>query len=140
MKEEDKWKVAFTTHHGAFEPLVMYFSLMNSLATFQTMMNSIMWDLINEGVVVVYIDDILIFMMIEEEHDRVIEEVLKRIKENDLFLKAEKSLWKQLEIEFLGLYIGPDSVCMDETKTITDWLVPRTVTDMRSFLGLANFY
>ena len=84
----------------------------------------------------------MIFTTTEEEHDRVIEEVLKRIKENDLFLKAEKSLWKQSEIEFLGLYIGPDSVRMDETKTkaITDWPVPRTVKDVRSFLGLANFY
>ena len=80
--------------------------------------------------------------MTEEEHDRVIEEVLKRIQENDFFLKAEKSRWKQSEIEFLGLYIGPDGVCMDETKTkaITDWPVLRTVKDMRSFLGLANFY
>ena len=106
------------------------------------LMNTIMHDLIDEGVIVVYIDDILIFTTTEEEHDRVIEEVLKRIKENDLFLKAEKSLWKQSEIEFLGLYIGPDSVCMDETttKAITDWPVPRTVKDVRSFLGLANFY
>ena len=54
MKEGDEWKAAFTTHRGAFEPLVMYFGLMNSLATFQTMMNSIMRDLIDEGVVVVY--------------------------------------------------------------------------------------
>ena len=58
------------------------------------------------------------------------------------FLKVEKSLWKQLEIEFLGLYIGPDGVCMDKTKTkvITDWPVPKTVKNVRSFLGLANFY
>ena len=78
----------------------------------------------------------------EEQHDRVIEEVLKRIKENDLFLKGEKSLWKQSEIEFLGLYIGLDSIRMDETKTkaIMDWLTPKTVKDVRSFLGLANFY
>ena len=57
-------------------------------------------------------------------------------------MKAEKSLWKQSEIEFLGLYIGPDGVRMDKTKTkaITDWPVPRTVKDVRSFLGLANFY
>ena len=90
----------------------------------------------------VYIDDILIFTTTEEEHDRVIEEVLKRIQENDLFLKVEKSLWKQLEIEFLGLYISPDGVHMDETKTkaITEWPVPKTVKDIRSFLGLANFY
>ena len=142
MKEGDKWKVAFTMHHGVFEPLVMYFGLMNSPAMFQTMMNSIMQDLINEGVVVVYIDNILIFTTTEEKHDRVTEEVLKRIKENVLFLKVEKGLWKQSEIEFLGLYIGLDGMRMDETKmkAITDWPVLRTVKDVRSFLGLANFY
>ena len=66
--------------------MVMYFGLMNSLAMFQTMMNSIMRDLIDQGVVV-YIDDILIFTKTEEEHDKIAEEVLKRLEENDLFLK-----------------------------------------------------
>jgi len=55
IKEGDEWKAAFTTHCGAFEPLVMFFGLSNSLATFQTMMNAILWDLIDKGVVVVYI-------------------------------------------------------------------------------------
>ena len=79
-------------HRGAFKPVVMYFRLMNSPATFQTMMNLIMQDLIDQGVVVVYIDDILIFMKTEEEHNRIIKEVLKRLKENDLFLKPEKKM------------------------------------------------
>ena len=142
IKEGDEWKAAFTTHRGVFELLVMYFGLMNSPATFQTMMNAIMHNLIDEGVVVVYIDDILIFTQTEKEHDRVIEEVLKRLQDNDLFLKAEKSLWKQKEIEFLGLYISPEGVRMDETKTkaITEWPVPKRVKDVQSFLGLANFY
>ena len=77
IKEGDEWKAAFTMHQGAFEPVVMYFGLMNSPATFQTMMNSIMRDLIDQGVVVVYIDDILIFTKTEEEHDKIVEEVLK---------------------------------------------------------------
>ena len=125
IKEGDEWKVAFTTHQGAFELLVMYFGLMNSLATFQTMMNAIMHNLIDEGVVVVYIDNILIFTQMEKEHDQVIKEVLKRLQDNDLFLKAEKSLWKQREIEFLGLYISPEGIRMDETKmkAITEWPV-----------------
>ena len=87
-------------HHGAFEPVVMYFGLMNSLATFQTMMNSIMKDLINQGVVVVYINDILIFTKTEEEHDRIVEEVLKRLEENDLFLKLEKCVFKERRLNF----------------------------------------
>src|ERR1700679_2166437 len=103
IKEGDEWKAAFTTHRGSFEPVVMYFGLMNSPATFQTMMNSIMRDLIDQGVVVVYIDDILVFTKTEEEHDRIVEEVLKRLEENDLFVKPEKCVFKQKEVEFLGL-------------------------------------
>jgi Reverse transcriptase (RNA-dependent DNA polymerase) len=104
IKEGDEWKAAFTTHRGVFELVVMYFGLMNSPATFQTMMNAIMQDLIDQGVVVVYIDDILIFTMTEEEHDKIVGEVLKRLEENDLFLKPEKCVFKEKEIEFLGLY------------------------------------
>ena len=61
MKEGDEWKAAFRTNQGLYEPLVMFFGLTNSPATFQTMMDGIFEDLISEGVVVVYLDDILIF-------------------------------------------------------------------------------
>ena len=71
MKEGDKWKAAFHTNRGLFKPLVMFFSLTNNLATFQTMMNNIFWDLIMEGVVVVYLDDILIFTETIEQHREV---------------------------------------------------------------------
>jgi hypothetical protein len=68
IKEGDEWKAAFCTNHGLFEPLVMYFSLTNSPATFQTMMNEIFHDLILEGAVCIYLDDILIFTDSLEEH------------------------------------------------------------------------
>ena len=68
MKEGDEWKVAFWTNHGLFELLVMFFRLCNSPATLQTMMNDIFDNLISEGVVVVYLDDILIFTRTLEEH------------------------------------------------------------------------
>jgi Reverse transcriptase (RNA-dependent DNA polymerase) len=71
IKEGDEWKAAFRTNRGLFEPLVMFFGLTNSPATFQTMMNDIFQDLISEGVVCVYLDDILIFTETMEEHDRV---------------------------------------------------------------------
>ena len=90
IKEGDKWKAAFSTHIGSYEPLVMYFGLTNSPASFQTMMNNILKDLIHEGVVVVYINDILIFTKTMEGHKEIVKEVLKRLKENDLFLKPEK--------------------------------------------------
>ena len=90
MKEGDEWKAAFRTNRGLFEPLVMFFSLTNSPATFQTMMNDIFRELIVEGVVVVYLDDILIFMETLEQHWEVTRQVLKLLKENQLFLKPDK--------------------------------------------------
>ena len=72
MKEGDKWKAAFQTNRGLYEPLVMFFGLTNSLATFQTMMDAIFEDLISKGVVVVYLDDILIFTKTLDEHREVV--------------------------------------------------------------------
>jgi len=68
IKPGDEWKVTFQTNKGLFEPLVMFFGMTNSPATFQTMMNDIFQDLIVEGIMVVYLDNILIFTRMEEEH------------------------------------------------------------------------
>jgi len=76
IKPGDEWKAAFWTNRGLFEPLVMFFGMTNSLATFQTMMNNIFRDLIAEGIMVVYLDDILIFTRMEEEHVKAIRWVL----------------------------------------------------------------
>ena len=73
IKPGDKWKAAFWTNRGLFEPLVMFFGMTNSPATFQTMMNDIFRNLIVEGIVVVYLDDILIFTKTKEEHEQVVQ-------------------------------------------------------------------
>ena len=80
----------FTTHIGAYEPIVMYFGLTNFSATFQTMMNNLFWDFINQGDIVTFIDDILVAIDIEKGYDELVEEVLKRLEENNLFVKLEK--------------------------------------------------
>jgi hypothetical protein len=90
MKEGDEWKAAFRTNRGLFEPLVMFFGLTNSPATFQTMMNDIFHELIMEGVVVVYLDDILIFTETIEEHRKVTTRVLELLQKHKLFLKPDK--------------------------------------------------
>ena len=84
IKEGDKWKVAFTTHVELYEPVVMFFGMINSPTTFQGMMNKILRDTINKGKVVVFVDDVLIGMEIEKGHDAIVEEVLRRLEENDL--------------------------------------------------------
>ena len=85
--------------------MVMFFGLCNSLATFQTMMNDIFHDM---PTIIVYIDDILIFTKDEKGHDEIVLEVLRRLKENDLFVKPKKCFFKVQEVEMLGLIIGPD--------------------------------
>ena len=90
IKERDKWKRVFTTHISSFEPTVMFFGMTNSPATFQAMVNEILRDLINEGKVAVFVDDVLVGTETEEGHDKIVEEILKRLEENDLYIKPEK--------------------------------------------------
>jgi len=90
IKEEDEWKAVFSMPEGSFEPTVMFFGLTNSPATFQAMMNDLLRDLIVEEKVAVFIDDVIVAMEIEEGHDEIVEEVLRRLEENDLFVKPEK--------------------------------------------------
>jgi len=89
IKEVDEWKIAFMTLEGLFEPTIMFFRLTNSPATFQTLMSKILWNLINTGKVTSFIDDIIVGTE-KEEHDEVVEEVVKGLVENDLYVKPEK--------------------------------------------------
>ena len=77
-------------HIGSFEPIVMFFGITNSPATFQVMMNEILRDLINEGKVIAFVDNILVGTETEEGHDKIVKEILKRLEENDLYIKPEK--------------------------------------------------
>jgi len=95
IKESDEWKAAFTTHVGSFKLVVMFFGLMNSPATFQTMMNDIFRDLINKGDVAIFIDNVLVGTEMEEGHDELVEEILRRLEEHDLYVKPEKCEWKK---------------------------------------------
>jgi len=132
IKKGDKWKAAFTTPERSFEPMVMFFGLTNSLATFQAMMNELLRDLINTGKVVAFIDDVIIRMETEEEHEELVAEVIKRLEENDLYVKLEKCRWKVREVGFLGVVIGPEGIKMEEEKVkgILEWLTPKCVKDV----------
>jgi hypothetical protein len=142
IKDGDQWKAAFKTQRGLFEPTVMFFGLCNSPATFQSMMNHLFKDLIDCNVVVVYMDNILIYTQDLEEHRKVTEEVLKILKNNDLYLKPEKCEFEKTKIEYLGLIISENHVEMDKVKVqgILDWPTPQKVKDVQAFLGFANFY
>jgi hypothetical protein len=142
IRKEDQWKAAFKTNRGLFEPTVMFFGMCNSPATFQAMMDSIFSDMVERNEVLVYMDDILIFAKTQEELDRLTREVLKRLRDNDLFLKPKKCEFNKTEMEYLGLIVEEGRLRMDPTKLsgISDWPTPKTVKDVRSFLGFGNFY
>jgi len=129
-------------HVGSFEPTVMFFGMMNSLATFQVIMNEIIRDLINEEKVTAFVNDILVETETEEGHDEIVEEILKRLEENDLYIKPEKCVWKVWKIGFLDIVIGPNGIEMEKEKVdrVLSWLEPKNVKDIRKFLDLVNYY
>ena len=116
IKEGDEWKAAFTMLEGSFEPTVMFFGLTNSPATFQAMVNKLLRDLINTGKIAVFIDDVIVGTETEEGHDELVAEVVKRLEENDLYVKSEKCKWKVREVEFLGVVIGLEGIKMEKEK------------------------
>jgi len=142
IKEGDEWKAVFTTPEGSFEPTVMFFGLTNSPATFQTMMNELLRDLTNMRKVAVFIDDVIVGTETDEGHDELVAEVIKRLEENDLYVKPEKCKWKVKEVEFLGVVIGLEGIKMEKEKVkgVLEWLTPKCVKDVQKFLGLANYY
>jgi len=142
IKEENEWKAAFLMPEESFEPTVMFFGLTNSPVMFQAMINDLLRDLVVEEKVAVFIDDVMIAMETEEGHDEIVEEVLRRLEENDLFVKPEKCVWKIREVGFLEVIIGEDRVRMEKEKVqgVIEWPVPKSVKDVQKFLGLANYY
>jgi len=142
IQEGDEWKAAFWTNRGLFEPLVMFFGLTNSPTIFQTMMNDMFTDMISEDVVVVYLDDILIFTKDLEEHRRITHRILGRLAEHQLYLRSEKCEFEKTRIEYLGLIISENKMEMDPVKIagVAEWPEPCNKWEVQSFLGFANFY
>lgn len=142
IREGDEWKTAFITKRGLFEATVMYFGFSNAPGTFQAMMNTILSDLIRKGQVMVYLDDILIFGNDKKEHRKLVREVLQRLKDNDLYAKAEKCFFEKSSIDYLGMIISKGHVEMDPKKVsgVLEWPVPAKVKHVQAFLGFANFY
>ena len=123
IKEGDEWKVAFMTPEKLFEPTVMFFGLTNSPAIFQAMINELLRDLINTGKVAAFIDDVIVGTEDKEKHNKLVAEIIKRLEENDLYVKLEKCKWKVREVGFIGVVIGLDGIKMEEEKVkgVLDW-------------------
>jgi len=105
-------------------------------------MNKILRDLINTGEVASFINDIIVGMEEEKRYDKVVEEVVRRLTENDLYVKPKKCKWKVKKVEFLRVVIRPERIKIEEKKVkgVLDWLTPKGIKDIQKFLGLANYY
>jgi Reverse transcriptase (RNA-dependent DNA polymerase) len=120
----------------------MFFGMCNSPATFQSMMDSIFKDLIEESIVIIYMDDIFLFAKTPEELENNTKRVLQRLRENDLFLKPKKCEFCKEKVEWLGMIIQEGKISMDQRKLkgISKWPNPNMVKQTRGFLGFGNFY
>ena len=89
-----------------------------------------------------FIDDVIIGTETEEEHDELVKEVMKRLVENNLYIKLEKCKWKVKKVGFLGVVIEPEGIKIEEEKVkdVLDWPTPKCVKNVQKFLGLANYY
>ena len=106
----------FTIYIGLFEPTVMFFGMANLLAIFQTIMNEIPRDLVNKSKVTAFVDNVLVGTETKEGYNEIIKEVLRRLKENNLYVKPEKYVWKVRKIGFLGVIIGPNKIEIEKRK------------------------
>ncbi|KAJ9523734.1 hypothetical protein QJQ45_020170 [Haematococcus lacustris] len=138
---EDIPKTAFRTRYGHFEFTVMPFGLCNAPATFQRLMNDIFRQELDDCVIV-YLDDILIFSRTQEEHAQHLRRVLSLLQQHKLYAKLSKCEFGLSQTEFLGHIITSTGIACDPKKVaaVESWPTPQTVHDVRSFLGLANFY
>ncbi|XP_038976596.1 uncharacterized protein LOC113461736 [Phoenix dactylifera] len=141
IRPGDEWKTAFKTKEGLYEWLVMPFGLSNAPSTFMRLMNQVLKPFIGRFVVV-YFDDILIYSKDELEHLTHLSEVLEVLGKNKLFINLKKCHFLTSRLLFLGYVVRFDGIHVDEekVKAIREWPTPKTVTEVRSFHGLATFY
>jgi hypothetical protein len=138
---EDVPKTAFRTPFGHFQYKVLCFGLTNAPSVFQAAMNDIFRDFLGDFVLI-YLDDVLVLSKTPEDHLIHLERVLQRLEEFNLYANFKKCEWGRTHLDFLGHVVGADGIRVDPKKTaiVNDWPQPKSVTQIRSFLGLANYF
>ena len=141
IREGDEWKTAFNTPTGHFEYRVLPFGLTNAPAVFQALVNDVLRDMVNRFVFV-YLDDILIFSPSKQVHTQHVRQVLQRLLENQLYVKAEKCVFHTKSVSFLGHIVSTEGIKADPAKVraVAEWPIPNSRKALQRFLGFANFY
>ncbi|RVW60053.1 Retrovirus-related Pol polyprotein from transposon 17.6 [Vitis vinifera] len=141
VRGEDVPKTAFRTRYGHYEFLVMPFGLTNAPAAFMDLMNRVFKPYLDQFVVV-FIDDILVYSRSREEHEGHLSIVLQTLRDKQLYAKLKKCEFWLDRISFLGHVVSNDGISVDPGKVdaVANWRRPSTVTEIRSFLGLAGYY
>ncbi|KAK5845897.1 hypothetical protein PVK06_002140 [Gossypium arboreum] len=141
VKEADIHKTAFRTRYGHYEFLVMPFGLTNTPAAFMDLMNRVFQPFLDRFVVV-FIDDILVYSETKAKHDEHLRTVLQVLREKELYAKFSKCEFWLREVTFLGHVVSAEGISVDPRKieSILEWKPPRSVSEIRSFLGLAGYY
>lgn len=141
IKDECIYKLAFRTRYGHYDFVVLPFRLTNATATLMRMMNGIFHPYLYKFILI-FIDDILVYSRIIEEHKEHLWIVLQTLRENQLFTKFSKCDFFKDQIQYLGHVIPFDDIDFDpeKIKTIMNWLVPTNVADIHSFMGLVGYY
>lgn len=137
----DESKTACVARYGSYEFLVMPFGLTNALATFCNLMNEVFYEFLNHFVVV-YLDDIVVYNESLESHIEHLRFVFSKLREYTLYVKKEKCEFYRQEIMFLGHLLCHGQVRMDlkKVQAIVNWSTPTKVVELRSFIGLVNYY
>ena len=141
MKQGDEWKTTFKTKYGLYEWLVMPFGLTGAPSTFMRLMNEVLRPFLGKFIVV-YLDDILVYSKGITKHLGHLQQLFEVLRKQRLYAKLENCSFLLPEVSFLGYIIGKEGVRVDPAKVqaIQEWPTPTTITQVRSFHGLASFY
>jgi len=141
IKEEEIYKISFRTKYGHYEFVVVPFGLTNAPATIMCLMNNVLHPYLDKFIIM-FINDIMVYSKNEKEHEKHLAAVLKLLREHQLYVKLRKCSFFQLKEHYLGHIVSKEGIAVDTEKIrdIMEWVSPKNVDEVRSFMGLVGYY